>query len=227
MADAKIEKCKRRLLDMLLIAEGGDTKKAANYNHYKVLFGAMDDNEFKAFLKEGVMRVKELPLEKTFTLANIAKSYKEVLGRNLEERVTMPFMMNDPEIGAPISDKKQIILRVPVIKLMQTAQGENRHSEDIVMRDKTNQVVNGSKGAGISDNEVAQLLSGGYEKVIEEMFTFRADNDIAKKEAYTNIRNTGRTNIPEAPEDGKVALKYITACYYGMGIEPGFLDKDY
>ena len=60
MADAKIEKCKKRLLDMLLIAEGGDTKKAANYNHYKVLFGAMDDNEFKAFLKEGVMRVKEL-----------------------------------------------------------------------------------------------------------------------------------------------------------------------
>ena len=227
MSDAKIEKCKKRLLDMVRIAEGGDEKTAANYNHYKILFATMSDNEFKDFLKEGVMRVKQLPLQNTFTLENIVKSYKEVLGRNFEERVTMPFLMDDEDIGIPISDKKQMILRVPVIKLMQTAQGENRHAEDVVMRDKTNQVVNGSKGAGISDSEVAQLLSGGYEKVIEEMFTFRADNEPAKKEAYANIRNTGRTNIPEAPDEGKVALKYITACYYGMGIEPEFLPKDY
>ena len=38
MANSKIEKCKEKLLKGLLIAEGGDTKDAPNYNHYKLYF---------------------------------------------------------------------------------------------------------------------------------------------------------------------------------------------
>ncbi len=109
---------------------------------------------------------------------------------------------------------------------MQTALGENRHAETTTMRDKSNQVVNQSKGAGVSDMEVAQLLAAGYDNTIKEFYTFRADNDIAKNEAYSNISRTGRTNIPEAPEEGKVALKYITACYVGMGIDPEFINLE-
>jgi len=34
MANSKIEKCKEKLLQGLLIAEGGNVKDAPNYNHY-------------------------------------------------------------------------------------------------------------------------------------------------------------------------------------------------
>lgn len=224
MANTKIEKCKEKLLKALLIAEGEDKKDAPNYNHYQLYFDSMEDKEFIDFVKGGIMRVKVLPLEQTFKLVDVVKAMKEVLGRNFEEKVTLPFMMDDPDLGTLISDKKVMILRLPTIKLMQTALGENRHAETTTMRDKSNQVVNQSKGAGVSDMEVAQLLAAGYDNTIKEFYTFRADNDIAKNEAYSNIARTGRTNIPEAPDEGKVALKYITACYVGMGIDPEFIN---
>ena len=113
MANSKIEKCKEKLLQGLLIAEGGNVKDAPNYNHYKLYFDAMDDKEFIDFVKGGVMRVKVLPLEQTFKLEDIVKSMKTVLGRNFEEKVTLPFMMDDPDIGTLISDKKVMILRLP------------------------------------------------------------------------------------------------------------------
>lgn len=217
---------KNHILKGLTYAEGGDIKKALNTQKYKEQFDTMSDKEFIAFLETGILRVKVIPLQYSFKLEDISKAMKEVVGKPLAEKVTIPFLYEDDDIGSIISDKEQMILRVPVIKLMQTALGENRYVSSISTRDKSNQVVNDSKGASLSDTETAMLLSGGYDKVIEEMFTFRADNDIAKREAYTNISLTGRTNIPEAPEEGKVALKYITACYVGMGIDPEFIKDE-
>ena len=221
-----INEIKKFILKALLVAEGGDEKKAKNYVQYKDALGKMSESEFVKFINTGILRVKVVPAEYGLELKNIIKAMEEVVGLPLEERVTIPFLYGDPEIGDIISDKKQTILRVPVIKLMQTALGENRYVSSISTRDKSNQVVNDSKGGSLSDVETSMLLSSGYENVIKEFFTFRADNDIAKKEAYSNIALSGQTNIPEAPTEGKVALKYITACYVGMGIDPEFIEED-
>lgn len=221
-----INEIKKFILKALLVAEGGDEKKAKNYVQYKDALGKMSESEFVKFINTGILRVKVIPAEYGLELKNIIKAMEEVVGLPLEERVTIPFLYGDPEIGDIISDKKQTILRVPVIKLMQTALGENRYVSSISTRDKSNQVVNDSKGGSLSDVETSMLLSSGYENVIKEFFTFRADNDIAKKEAYSNIALSGQTNIPEAPTEGKVALKYITACYVGMGIDPEFIEED-
>lgn len=217
-----IADAKALILKALLVAEGGDPKKAKNYINIKEELNSMSDKSFVDFINTGIIRINIVPTEYGLELIHVTKALNEVVGIPLEERVTIPFLYNDPELGPIISDKKQMILRIPVIKLMQTAWGENRYISSIQDRDKTNQVVNKSKGGGISDVETSMLLGAGYEDVVKEFFTFRADNDIAKKEAYANIVTSGRTNIPEAPDEGKVALKYITACYVGMGINPEF-----
>lgn len=213
------------ILDVILSAEGGDAKTSKNYLAYKETLESLSDAEFTKFVNKGILRVKVVPTEGTFKLDNINKTMKNMIGLPLEERVTIPFLYSDDDIGDIISDKAQTILRIPVIKLMQTALGENRYISSISNRDKSNQVVGESKGGGISDVETSMLLSAGYDSVIKELFTFRADNDIAKKEAYSNIVTKGSTNIPEAPDEGKVALKYIVATYVGMGIDPEFLDN--
>lgn len=213
-----IKKCKDKLLKMLLVAEGGDPKKALNYNKYKDKFASMTDKEFIEMIDSGIFRFFQVPMEYEPTLANVKKAMLQVLGTRLEERTTIPYLYNDPEIGAPITDKEVMILRLPTIKLIQKASGENASATDSSRRDKTNQVIGESKGAGISDNEISQLISGGYNDVIRELLTFRADNDAAKEEAYMNISIKGRTNIPETHVEDKVALNYVYQCYLGMGI---------
>lgn len=222
---SNIKRCKERLLKMFLVAEGGDPKTALNYIKYKAKFADMTDKEFIAMVDSGILRFHQVALEREPELVNIKKAMREVLGTSLEERTTIPYLYNDPEIGAPITDKKVMILRLPVIKLIQKVSGENAYASETSKRDKTNQVIGDSKGAAISDGEVAQLISGGYDKTIEELLTFRADNDKAKEEAYMNIAIKGRTNIPETHVEDKVTLGYINQCYLGMGIVTDLEDE--
>jgi len=218
-----IAKCKKKILDTILILEGGDAKTALNYGVYKEKLKHISDRDLVNMIKNNQLRMNIVPMEYEFKLENIKKAMTS-LGRNLEEKVTLPFMYNDPDIGAPISDKKAMILRLPIIKLIQKSATENASASSTTKRDKTNQVINDSKGAGISDAEIQQLSAGCYEHVIDELLTFRADNDKAKQEAYSNILRTGRTSIPKDVEDGRIALLYAYMCYIGMGIDTDLME---
>lgn len=222
MSEARDKKRKKLILDTLLILEGGNPETALNYKEYKEKLKNMSGKELDDLLNKHCLRLNVIPFDYEFKLENVKKAMAS-LGRPLEEKVTVPFMFQDPEVGDIISDKKVMILRLPVIKLIQKAATENAAASSTSKRDKTNQVISDSKGAGISDSEIQQLTAGGYTEVQRELLTMRADNDLAKKEAYANILATGGTTIPENVDEGKVALLYAYACYIGMGIDTDLL----
>ena len=200
-----------------------------NTNYYKKKFADMSDAEFVSFCKTGIVRmyveydVNDPKIENGLELC---KEY----GCDPMEYVTLPFLYKDPDTGEElISDKKCLVLDIKVKRLHQIVTKENSSSSSISERDaKTNQATGDSKSAMISDTEVAMMVARGYKKTITEMMTVRADHTGSKEEFYTNIRQTGKSNIPDSinkPEN-KTVIPMLHFHYIGAGLLTDLIEDD-
>lgn len=216
-----IKKAKKRILDFFSDVD----KSGKNTELYKEKFKNMTDREFVNMIKQGLLKLYIKPFDIEPTLED-AKRACDHVGLPSEEEITLPFLYDDEELGAAISNEKVMILEIPFKRLQQMIYKENSSSSDMTTRDKTNQAIKDSKSAKISDQEVSVLDYKGFEKTLEEFLTFRADHTISKNEAYDNIVKSGKTNIPDSIKDpdSKVAVNYLHALFLAMGISTDLIE---
>ena len=132
----------------------------------------------------------------------------------------------DPEMNGILTDKEISMFPVHVRALHQKVFKENAASSTTEKRNKLNQVVGDDKSAMISDMEVAQLTLKGYDALLKECLSVRADNDVAQNKFFNDIKNTGRANLPTAEINdptNKVALNKLYATFLAANIETDLL----
>ena len=132
----------------------------------------------------------------------------------------------DPEMKGIMTEKKISMFPVHVRALHQKVFKENAASSTSEKRNKLNQVVGDDKSAMISDMEVAQLTLKGYDALLEECLSVRADNDTAQNKFFNDIKNTGRATLPKAEihdPANKVALNKLYATLLSANIETDLL----
>lgn len=217
---ADLEKMKKKYYDFLNVLD----PTGSNTKFYKDKFSKMSDREFTNWVKNGhfTLQIKTGEVEPTKIQGIKACEY---MGIKATEKVAFPHIYNSN--GTPmITDKEVLIIRVIVRRLQQTVDSENSSSSEIIMRDKTNQVYGDDKSAQLSTDEVAALLGTGYDKVIEELLTIRADHSIAKKEAYAELVKTGSCDIPASVHDpkSKISLGYIDNMFLAAGISTNLIE---
>ena len=74
----------------------------------------------------------------------------------------------------------------------------------------------------ISDMEVAQLTLKGFDALLEECLSVRADNDVAQNKFFNDIKNTGHAKLPKAEihdPKNKVSLNKLYATLLAANIE--------
>ena len=132
----------------------------------------------------------------------------------------------DPEMKGILTEKKVTMFPIHVRALHQKVFKENAASSTAEKRNKLNQVVGDDKAAMISDMEVAQLTLKGYDALLEECLSVRADNDVAQNKFFGDIKNTGRAKLPQAEihdPKNKVAQNKLYATLLAANIESDLL----
>jgi hypothetical protein len=221
MDKKKIDKAKKKILDFFEASDpSGENKKI-----YEEKFENMTDKEFVNMVDKGLIKYYVKPFEIEPTLDDV-RAALDFVGVPDKEKITLPFLYEDEEVGAVKSKHKVTILDIHLKRLQQLIYKENTSVSDIGQRDKTNQPIKDSKAAQLSGNEVAMLTAKGFDKVQTELLSFRADHDRSKEEAYENIATGNKTNIPESVNDpdDKVALNYLSVLLYGMGLDHNLIE---
>ena len=129
---------------------------------------------------------------------------------------------DDPDMKGIMTEKKISMFPVHVRALHQKVFKENAASSTTAKRNKLNQVVGDDKSAMISDMEVAQLTLKGFDALLEECLSVRADNDVAQNKFFNDIKNTGRAKLPKAEihdPKNKVSLNKLYATLLAANIE--------
>lgn len=201
-------------------------KSGTNHKIYDAKFKAMSDKDFIRFCKEGIIRLYSNTWTVEPKFADAVALCSE-LGVPTMEDVTIPHLYKDDDIGELYADKKTLVLEFTFKRLEQMIGEENNIVTEIDSRDKMNQAIGESKAAMMSDQEVAMAASKGYDKMIVEMLTFRADSMESKEEAYNNLITTGRTTIPDTKDDpaNKIALQAVHWLYMDMGIQTDLIEE--
>lgn len=216
-----IENMKKKYYEFLDILDPTGT----NTKFYKEMFTKMSDREFKTWVKEGHFQlyVNTGEVEPNKKIAFEACDY---VGIKPFEKLAMPHIYKYEDGTPMITEKEVLIVRIHLRRLHQTVSTENAASSEIILRDKTNQVYGEDKSAQLSADEVSALLGSGYDKVITELLTIRADHSISKKEAYSNLMKTGTTSIPQSINDpkSKIALNYIDSLFLAAGISTNLIE---
>ena len=212
---------KKRIFDIIDRLD----KSGKNHKIYNDLFNNMSDKEFISFCKTGTVRLFTSAYDDEPKLEDALKTC-EYMGVPVMEPCTIPFLHSDSEDGDLYADKECLVLPVTYRRLEQLISKENSSATSISHRNDNNQVVGDSKAAVLSDVEVAMLVARGADKLIQEMLTFRADHTGSKEEAYSNIRNTGETNLPDSINDptNKTALQKLHWFYVGMGLSTDIIE---
>ena len=133
---------------------------------------------------------------------------------------------DDPDMKGILTEKKVTMFPIHVRALHQKVFKENAASSTTEKRNKLNQVVGDDKAAMISDMEVAQLTLKGYDALLEECLSVRADNDVAQNKFFGDIKNTGRAKLPKAEihdPKNKVAQNKLYATLLAANIESDLL----
>lgn len=205
-----------------------------NTKFYKAFFSKMSDKEFdaffagffkdnKAYLTFNVELFKNDP-----DMKNIEKCAK-FMNVPLYEYVVQPYFSNDQE-HPMITPYPVPVGYIMEKRVQQTAVKKNSTSIDINMRDaKTNQVINGDKNARQSIEENYCVMTYGATNAAKEFMSFRADDPIAKEEAYQSIRQNGYVSLNELDNkvENKSTINMLDAYMIGMGIKTDLVTEGY
>ena len=158
--------------------------------------------------------------ERPMKLEYISKAAK-LFNISLYERVCIPHINGDRKTVIVTPDKVPVgwahIKRLP-----QTIHHKNSGSVSIEKRNSiTNQVIGADKNGKITDVETYALTAYGANNFLREMLGFRADDEAAKDQAYSQIVTEGvvyLNDLESYPED-KVALNTLDTYYTGAGMK--------
>lgn len=222
MNKEKIEKAKNKILDFFEACDPSGKNKEL----YEEKFENMTDKEFVEMIDRGIIKYYTKPFDIEPSMEDV-KSALEFVGMPDKEKISLPFLYTDEEVGDVISEHEVTIFDIHLKRLQQLIHKENTSVSDITQRDKVNQPIKDSKAAQLSNKEVAALAAKGFDDSIIELLSFRADHNKSKQEAYDNIMTENKTEIPATinDPDDKVALGYLDVLLYGMGLDSNLLSE--
>ena len=119
-----------------------------------------------------------------------------------------------------ISKEKAIILPIQMRRLQQLATKESASNLEVNVRDKINQATRESKTAQLTDAEVTQLVSVGFDKVLVELLSPRSDNPITKEEMNIKLKDELTFSLGDLSKNvkGKSTVNYLDALFKSINI---------
>lgn len=126
-----------------------------------------------------------------------------------------------------ISKEKAIILPIQMRRLQQLATKESASNLEVNVRDKINQATRESKTAQLTDAEVTQLVSVGFDKVLVELLSPRSDNPITKEEMNIKLKDELTFSLGDLSKNvkGKSTVNYLDALFKSINIATDLVDS--
>ena len=189
------------------------------YDIYVEKFSNMSDKAITEYItKDGVRLYVD---DKTINQKSIDK-----LVDNLkiikEEKLNLNFIQ--PGL---ISKEKALILPIQMRRLQQLATKESASNLEVNVRDKINQATRESKTAQLTDAEVTQLVSVGFDKVLVELLSPRSDNPITKEEMNIKLKDELTFSLGDLSKNvkGKSTVNYLDALFKSINIATDLVDS--
>ena len=126
-----------------------------------------------------------------------------------------------------ISKEKALILPIQMRRLQQLATKESASNLEVNVRDKINQATRESKTAQLTDAEVTQLVSVGFDKVLVELLSPRSDNPITKEEMNIKLKDELTFSLGDLSKNvkGKSTVNYLDALFKSITIATDLVDS--
>lgn len=203
----------------------------ANADYYKEFFGSMSDKAFSAYYEEFFKDEKFnyyleiVEFERDLKMENIKKCAK-YMNVPLFEYLALPYL-NMNKNRPVVSQEPVPIGYVNLKRMQQTLLAKNHSSISIEKRNaKTGQVYGEDKNARNSDVETYALLASGAHWALKEFMGLRADDLVAKNEAYNLISQNGYLDMNDLTDDpsNRVSLRTLESYFMMQGIYTNVLD---
>ena len=131
----------------------------------------------------------------TMNVNKLNKVAKE-MGFKLREYVVFPHKNRANPDNPVISKTPLPIIAITVKRLQQMLTKKNKTSSDnSVVNPVTGQVTNDSKAARLSNAQTYSLMTSGQPSAIKEYLSIRADDEVAKKQMFKEIEQTGKAKL--------------------------------
>ena len=189
------------------------------YDIYDKEFSNMSDKDITNYInKYGVRLYVD---DKTINQKSIDRLVDE-LNVIKEERLNLNFIQ--PGL---ISKEKALILPIQMRRLQQLATKESASNLEVNTRDKINQATRESKTAQLTDAEVTQLVSVGFDKVLVELLSPRSDNPITKEEMNIKLKDELTFSLNDLSKNvkGKSTVNYLDALFKSINIATDLVDS--
>ena len=189
------------------------------YDIYVKEFSNMSDKDITNYInKYGVRLYVD---DKTINQKSIDRLVDE-LNVIKEERLNLNFIQ--PGL---ISKEKALILPIQMRRLQQLATKESASNLEVNTRDKINQATRESKTAQLTDAEVTQLVSVGFDKVLVELLSPRSDNPITKEEMNIKLKDELTFSLNDLSKNvkGKSTVNYLDALFKSINIATDLVDS--
>ena len=206
----------------------------SNSQKYKDMFGAMDDKEFEAFMRDFLGNDSDnfvldiVDFERSLKMEDCERAAK-VLGIPLYEYVFMPHLTMDKR-NVVCSKEKCLVGYINVKRTQQllhkknglTIAAENRSA-------MTGQVTNHDKNSRDSDIEASMLVALGADKILQELHGPRSDDLMMKRQMNQSIAQRGYVLLDELENlpTNKTTLNTVNAYLLAMGLKSDLVTDSY
>ena len=189
------------------------------YDIYVEKFSNMSDKAITEFItKQGVRLYVDDKIINQKSIDRLVDNLKIIK----EEKLNLNFIQ--PGL---ISKEKALILPIQMRRLQQLATKESASNLEVNVRDKINQATRESKTAQLTDAEVTQLVSVGFDKVLVELLSPRSDNPITKEEMNIKLKDELTFSLGDLSKNvkGKSTVNYLDALFKSINIATDLVDS--
>ena len=189
------------------------------YDIYVKKFSTMSDKEVTDYINKYGVR---LYVEDSNIKQNAVDKLVDDLKIIKEEKLNLNFIQT-----GLVSKEKALILPVQMRRLQQLATKESASNLNVNIRDKVNQATRESKTAQLTDAEVTQLVSVGFDKLLVELLSPRSDNPITKEEMNTKLKDDLTFSLNDLSKNvkGKSTVIYVDALFKSINIATDLVDS--
>lgn len=200
-----------------------------NTKYYHDKWDKVSDKEFDKWIEwldnqDNNFYLETEEYKRPLTLENIVKA-ADAFNIPLYERVAAPYL-NGTEENVIVTPDPVPVGWIHVKRLPQTVHHKNAGSTSITKRNmKTGQVYGEDKNGRITDVETFALTAYGAEKTLKELLGFRADDEVAKNQAYASLSTDGviyQGDLKSDPED-KAAINTLDVYYTSAGMKTNII----